>query len=138
MFFVARRATLLIPSGPADDPDRKHLFIVLTDPTGAEREVLLVSISSAAAGRPSDPACLLYAGDHPFIRHDSFISYRSLRVEPEDRILRGLTNGELVAHDSLESALFARVCYGLETSRYVAPKFRTFYETATALHSGVK
>ena len=32
LFVPFRRATLLIPTGAAHDPDRKHLFIVLTDP----------------------------------------------------------------------------------------------------------
>jgi hypothetical protein len=127
VFFVVRRATLLIPSGTADDPDWKHLFIVLTDPVGRDREVLLSSISSVVAGRPPDPACLLYAGDHPFIRHDSYVSYRFLRIESEAALLRGLQSGALVAHDPLESALFARVCHGMEISRQVAPKYLAFY-----------
>src|SRR3990170_5662670 len=32
LFVPFRRATLLVPSGPAHDPDQKHLFILLTDP----------------------------------------------------------------------------------------------------------
>jgi hypothetical protein len=32
LFVPFKRATLLVPSGPANDPDRKHLFVLLTDP----------------------------------------------------------------------------------------------------------
>ena len=68
-FLPLRRATLLIPSGPRTDPNRKHLFILLTDPTvdAAGRSfVLMVSLSTVRAGVPHDPTCILYAGDHPF------------------------------------------------------------------------
>lgn len=36
MFFVVRRATVLIPSGPDRDPDLKHLFVNMTDPIGSQ------------------------------------------------------------------------------------------------------
>lgn len=46
LFVPFKRATLLIPSGPVNDPDRKHLFVLLTDPIEAPgfngKQVLLV------------------------------------------------------------------------------------------------
>jgi hypothetical protein len=127
MFFVVRRATLLIPSGPAEDPDRRHLFICLTDPAGAEQDTLLVSISSIVPGQPFDDTCRLYAGDHPFIRHDSYVSYRSLRVETAERLANGVANGVLIAREPMESGVFARICRGVEQSPFVAPKFLNYY-----------
>jgi hypothetical protein len=131
MFFVVRRATLLIPSGPVDDPDRKHLFICLTDPGGTERDVLLVSISTVVPGQPFDATCRLYAGDHPFIRHDSFVSYRSLRVEIAQRLTSGVASGVLVPREPLDPGVFARVCKGVEQSRSVAPKFLIYFRERT-------
>jgi len=32
LFLPIKRATLLVPSGADGDPDRKHLFVLLTDP----------------------------------------------------------------------------------------------------------
>lgn len=127
MFFVVRRATLLIPSGPVADPDRKHLFICLTDPAGAEQDVLLVSISSVIPGQPFDATCRLYVGDHPFIRHDSFVSYRSLRIETAQRLGIGVANGVLIPREPLDPGIFARVCAGVEQSRFVAPKFLDYF-----------
>ena len=70
MFIPFRRASLLIPSGPTHDPQRRHLFIVLTDPfddtgNGVSR-VLLVSLASVRDS--CDRTCILKPGDHPFIR----------------------------------------------------------------------
>lgn len=132
MFFVVRRATLLIPSGPADDSGRKHLFICLTDPTGEARNTLLVSISTLRSGLPHDPTCRLYAGDHPFIRQDSFVAYRQARIEPAAAIERGVESGLLVPREILDGAIFARVCKGLTESRFVTPAILNFYIAASA------
>ena len=48
LFVPFKRATLLIPSGPVHDSERKHLFVLLTDPIEAPnyegKQVLLVNI----------------------------------------------------------------------------------------------
>jgi hypothetical protein len=128
MFFVVKRATVLIPSGPANDPNRKHLFIFLTDPIGSERETLLVPIASVRPGQPHDSTCLLYKGDHPFIRADSYVNYARSRIEPAGTIERGVKEGVIVQHDPMDGAIFARVCKGIEESRFVAQKVLVFYE----------
>jgi hypothetical protein len=127
MFFVVRRATLLIPSGPANDPNRKHLYICLADPLGAAREALLVPVASVHEGEPHDATCHLYPGDHRFIRHESYVNYRFARIEQAERIEKGVRDGVLVPHDVLDGAVFARVCKGLQESRLVAPKIRAFF-----------
>lgn len=133
MFFVARRATLLVPSGPANAPDRKHLFICLTDPIGKARETLLVSVSSVQPNAPHDSTCVLYPGDHPFVRRDSFVAYWHSRIETADALTRGVKDGVLIPHDILESGVFARVCLGVEQSRHLAPRYRAFYVAANAV-----
>lgn len=133
MFFVARRATLLVPSGPAHAPDRKHLFICLTDPVGKDRETLLVSVSSVQPHVPHDRTCLLYPGDHPFVRRDSFVAYWHSRIETAEAISRGVKAGILVPQDILEQGVFARVCLGAEQSRHLAPRYKAFYVSATQI-----
>ena len=131
MFFVVKRATLLIESGPANDPTRKHLFICLTDVFGPDKETLMVSVSTHLAGLPADDTCHLFAGDHPFIKHKSFVEYDKARVYAADKLVKGEREGRFVAMDALESSIFARVCYGLEQSPFTAPKHLEFYQRAT-------
>lgn len=134
LFLPLRRATLLVPSGPENDPDRKHLFILLTDPADAGagvKAVLMVSLSSIKSGVPHDPACLLYPGDHPFVKRDSFVVYQKARIEEADKVLRGVKDGKLVPQDPMDSAVFARICKGLEDSRLTPPKLLRFYLAAT-------
>jgi len=126
-----RRGTILVPSGPAHDPNKKHLFIVLTDPCPTVGDVLMVNVSSLRPGH--DPACQLYAGDHPFINRDSFIEYAMARIELAQAIENGVSNGILAPRADLDGAIFARVCHGLTVSRFVKPRFVTYYRARTGL-----
>ena len=130
MFFVVKRATVLVPSGPATDPNRKHLFVFMTDPIGSEREALLVPISSIRPKQKHDPTCRLFKRDHPFIQTDSYVNYQFARIEQAETIEHRVRNGILVPHEIMDGAIFARVCKGLEESRFVAQRIREFYESS--------
>lgn len=134
LFLPLRRATLLIPSGPAGEEERKHLFVLLTDPyvgSASKASVLMVSLSSIKVGVPYDPSCILSVGDHAFVRHDSYVAYQRARLEEVDKLLRGVKNGQLLPHAPMNSAVFARICRGLELSRHTSVKLLNFYREAT-------
>lgn len=134
LFLPLKRATLLIPSGPTGDPDRKHLFILLTDPHDDEagtKAVLMVSLSTVRVGMPHDPTCLLYPGDHPFVKNNSFVVYQKARLLEADKVLRGVKSGELVPQDPMDGMIFSRICKGFEVSRLTPPKLLAFYLKAT-------
>jgi hypothetical protein len=135
LFVPLKRATLLIPSGPSRDVNRRHLFILLTDPYPDETfksSVLLVSVSTVRPNVPYDSTCILYPGDHDFVKRSSYVVYQKTRLEEADKLLRGVKNGGLVAHVPIDGAVFARVCKGLEESRLTPAKFLVFYRNATA------
>lgn len=127
LFLPNRKASILVPSGPAHDPDRKHLFIVLSDPVTDEKVVLLVSISSVKPGRWNDESCLLYPGEHPFIKKDSFVDYASARIELGDKLLRGVKAGKLIPQDPVTEEVFARICAGVMASRRTPRYIRQFF-----------
>lgn len=133
LFLPARRATLLMASGPAHEPDRKHLFILLTDPHVYQQGkpcVLMTSVSTVKSGLPHDGSCYLYPGDHPFIRHKSYVSYRHTSIVEVEKLLKGVKERVLVPYPPLDIDLFPRVLKGFEESREVAPKFVDFYWSA--------
>ena len=132
VFLPFKKATLLVPSGPANDPNRKHLFILLTGPTlqDAEQRVLMVSFSSHKPGLYVDPACLVDAGEHPFIRKPSFVAYSKARIESAEALLRGVKNGKLIQHAQATAALFERICHGLTVSQHTARRVIVFYNMA--------
>lgn len=55
-----------------------HLWIVLSDPAANPQQVLLVNMTTWRADK--DQACLLNAGDHPCVLHNSVINSEEARV----------------------------------------------------------
>jgi len=127
MFLPNRKASILVPSGPPHDPDRKHLFIVVSDPVTDEHLVLLVSISSVKPNIWNDESCLLYKGEHPFITKDSFVDYGYARIESAEKLLRGVESGKLVPHDPVSDDVFQRICQGLMASRRTPMDIKRFF-----------
>lgn len=126
-----KRATLLIPSGPRDSPDKCHLFIIMTDPFdngSGVSEVLLIPICST---RPKhDPSCELSAGssNHPFITHDSFVEYALARIMSKESLLKGYDSSIFIPKPSLSTEIFQKVRQGLAVTRRIQPMFRDFYD----------
>ncbi len=137
LFVPYRRATLLVPSGPAHDPDRKHLFIVLTDPAQVldydRKHSLLVGVSTIYQRVTHDPACELFPGDHPFIRQKSYVYYAEARIEASQKLVDGVKRGLLSPKGMLIEDIFARVCHGLLQSRFSAPRILAFYKAVGEL-----
>jgi len=131
MFLVVKRATLLIPSGPASDPNKKHLFICLTDCYGADKETLIVSVSSYRAGLPADSTCKLFAGNHPFLKHESYVDYGNARIISAGKLMNGVKQDLFVPKEPLATDIFARVCFGVEQSLRTSTKNREFYLLAS-------
>jgi hypothetical protein len=127
---AARRATLLVPSGPAHDPGRKHFHIVLTDPIAATGEVLMVGVTSIPPSGLYDGSCTLFPGEHPFIVKDCFVAYKFSRVVSAALLESKVANGEFVAKPPLDPKRFADVIEGLKASPHITPKIRRFFDAA--------
>lgn len=127
LFLPNRKATLLVPSGPVEDPDRKHLFILLSDPVNDEKVVLMASISSVKPGRWCDNSCLLSPGDHPFINKDSFVDYARCRIESGQKLLNGVKKGLLEPREMVSQVVFERICAGVMASRRTPRHVKQFF-----------
>jgi hypothetical protein len=140
VFAPVRRATLLIPSGPAHDLDRKHLFIVLTDsiinPENQRPSVLLTSLSTVDPALPYDATCILHPGDHPFITHDSFVSYRTSRISEESKLIAGVATGVFVAKELMDIAIVEKICAQLPGAQQAPEKIKRFYRTYLSQQTG--
>ena len=118
-------ATLLMPSGNEGD----HLYIVLNDPCrfedrGSNLWVLLVNLSSVREGVPYDDTCLLEPGEHPFVRHRSFVFYRNARIGPESHVLQLTQNGLFKPNDPTPTEIFQRIKSGLYNSPHTKREFK--------------
>lgn len=124
---VAAKGTVLVPSGPPNDPDRKHLFIFLTDPHGPADQVLMVPVCSEPPGGATDTACLLDGGHHPFLDRRSYVDYSRCRIEFASSISRGVENGLLVVREPVGDDVFTLIIAGLRNSGFTKPFALDFY-----------
>lgn len=137
VFQPVRRATLLIPSGPAHDLDRNHLFIILTDPVadpvnGGKDSHLLTSISTLNTALPHDPTCILHPGDHPFVNRDSYVSYRDSRIVETAKIIKGVETGVFFPKALMDGGLVDKICAGLSASHHTPEKINRFFRMYSA------
>ena len=133
IFIPYSRATILIPSGPAFDSDRYHLFIVINDPVphSGEGEVLLVSVSTVKTQSYYDQTCLLSTGSHEFIKQDSFIDYGKARIETVQKLMDGVSQGKLIPKQPMDNEPFQRVYAGLFSSPHIKKKIKQFLDQLT-------
>lgn len=119
---VAQRDCFRIPSGPND---QEHLFVVLTDPA-KHAGILLVNATSCYPGVPDDPSCYLYVGDHPFIRHQSYVLYSKARYILKARLSIEIASKNFIPHSpQMPPTVFARVIAGI-ASPHMTPNERAF------------
>lgn len=126
MFLPWPKATVLVASGPANDPDRKHLFVLLTHGLGEEEEVLMLSLSTLNPSIRCDDSCVIEPGEHPFVSRRSYVRYDKPRLVRKAAILRAVETGVFFPHQSVSDALYARICEGLLRSPFAAPATKAF------------
>lgn len=140
-FLPIRRATLLYPSGPAHDPDRNHLHILLTDPivdplNCGKFSSLLTGLSTVYPGSSYDPTCILRRGDHPFVIRDSFMFYAEARVVETAKLVNGVAQGVFMAKSMMDVAIVDNICSGVLTSIHTPEKAKRFYRMCLNQLSG--
>lgn len=112
---------LLVPSGP---DAKQHLFTVAIGPCafrdyGTQQQVLLLSICSVRVELNQDKACVLYPGDHEFIKHESYVHYREPRIESIAHVQEMLKSGVWKEKEPFDSEVLLRIIEGLKTSHRV-------------------
>lgn len=122
-------ATLHMPSGPSLGSG-KHLFIVLNDPKlftnyGPALCIALVSLSSVPVlGVKFDNTCILHAGCHPSVRHDTYVYYRGTRMEQLRDVLKRLEDGVYIPGEPIAPPLLLSVKAGLLNSPFTKREFK--------------
>jgi hypothetical protein len=57
--------------------DVPHLWVLLWGPAGPADAFLAVHLSTWREGR--DRSCLIRAGEHPFVQHDTYVVYNNTK-----------------------------------------------------------
>jgi hypothetical protein len=99
-----------------------HLWLVLNDPSAHSGFALIVNISTL---RPNaETTCVFHAGEHPFIRHDSYVRYGSARKAKASDLSEAVKRGLLTPHQTASDVLLAKVRAGAKASPFLANELR--------------
>ena len=105
-----------------------HLCIVITPPSNGE--VVIVSITTERAN--SEMMVRLKAGDHPFIKHPSVITYAYSTVSTVEEIDAAVRNGTAIPRANASESLLKRAQGGLlesdRTPNWVKQRYRDLTE----------
>ncbi len=124
---AAPGSTLLVPSG-----QKKHLHVVVLGPValegyGATRQIALASITTKYPNLHFDPACVIGAGEHDFIKHESWVAYRYLRVDTEAHAHARIADHTWIEHIPCTGDLVRRIRSGVCASRFTSGEFRRLF-----------
>ncbi|WP_216822556.1 hypothetical protein [Shewanella sp. WE21] len=90
--------------------------------------MLAVNITSITPVIPHDQSCILKAGDHEFVKHDSYVYYRKADIFSAEKIVNALNDGSFIIHADFDEDTFGKILNGFEVSTEVSYKNKRFYE----------
>ena len=98
-----------------------HLHIVLSAPNPDG----LVAVANLTTWAPhKDQACIVHAGEHPFVRHESCVAYERAALRPAAGIDKLLALGLAAEWPPVTGALLSRMQRGIHASPNAANELR--------------
>ena len=101
---------------------RPHLWIVVSDPQIDPEQVLIINVTTSTD--PPDNACILHAGDHPFIDRETYVYYGQARVLSLSQVQLARDCKRLDMQQPLSQDVLKRIRQGAIESDYIMFKHR--------------
>ena len=99
-----------------------HLWLVINNPSAHAGLALLVNVSTL---RPNaETTCIVQAGEHPFIAHDSYVRYGSARCAKVSDLAEAVKKGLLKPHQTASQHFLEKVRAGAKASPLLAQELR--------------
>lgn len=95
----------------------QHLWIVQSDPDVDPSGVVIVNVTTAYPSK--ERFCLIQAGEHPFVVHETCISYQHAMVTSLDVLVRRRDEGHIGPRPPVSPALLARLRRGVPLSKLI-------------------
>lgn len=127
MPFELKRGDAYLISFPGNP--NAHLFVVITEIESTTGNFVMVGIESI--NKRSDLTVILKPGDHPFIKHESAITYRMASIRSLSW-LEGFTNRKLASRkEPFTEEIIERVCKGFLRSPQTPNDVKDFFLNLT-------
>jgi hypothetical protein len=108
-----------------EDAVKEHLHVLVITPTDRD-EVITVPICTRQ--RWSELLVSLEVGDHPFLRHSSFVSFRHARIRKGEGIKNAIEKGLARKMEAVSPEILRRIQNAFLESEHVANDVREFFK----------
>lgn len=126
-FIPVKRGSILLLSG-----SKEHIYFICNNPVFYPRLTkdcfLAVNLTSIGSGFEIDSACILNTGDHPFVKHPSYIFYQRAQIFGVDTVTRQVISGDIRTHQPCDGEIFLRILNGFSVSPYTKPIIKSYYQ----------
>ena len=95
-----------------------HLWVVVSDPAKDSQRVLIVNMTTVR-NRFHDPACVLNAGDHREVKHQTYMNYRDSRIVRNSALEAQLSTGQIAVNEKVSECVLDRIRRGAASSDYI-------------------
>lgn len=105
-------STFLLTRGTCEVP---HLWVILWGPAGVARAFLAVYLTTLRSH--SDRSCILAAGEHPFIQHDTAVAYGAVQRWTDEKLAELVARGVAKPRPPVSPAVLDRLRAGFFASQ---------------------
>jgi hypothetical protein len=109
-------------------PDTPHLWIYVTERHATTHMAVIVNVTTLCEGK--DQTVILRRADHPFLVHESIVSYGHARIVDCRDIDANIAAKSIVTHQPCSAKLLKEVQDGLFASEHTPRKVLTFCRVA--------
>lgn len=101
---------------------RSHLWAIISDTQQSIDKIVIVNVTSSPID--GDASCLLKSGEHPFIKHDTYVNYHEAKVVTLALLDELQAKGLITSHACLDCDVLARIRQGAMQSQFTKTAVR--------------
>lgn len=103
-----------------------HLFFIILDISDRDPQLFICAmLSSWKDGSPfCDDACIIEKGEHPFVRHKSYIAYRETMILTHDDLQNFVESGRFTMNTPASPSLIRKIRESASKSRKLPQEIR--------------
>ena len=98
---------------------KTHLWVILSNPNLNSDKIVLVNFTTVYGNDFEDLSCVLKDGNHSFIKHDSYVSYRDAIIVSSTNLDTLKKSNSIKLHNHCEYDLLKKVLDGAEKTQFL-------------------
>ena len=108
---------------PLEEANIAHLWVIATNPNNAG-DFAVVSLTSLRGSQ--DQTLILRPGEHPFIKHETCVYYRTAEITTAKELHRRIRHGTAKMKESVSAELLSEIVKGFTASDFTKNRVRQF------------